>query len=1316
MKNWYKNIRFIVILSLFVFSAGKASAQTVYVWTGTGSGPGVANNWTSPANWTVGGVTATTYPGQTGNTDSVQFAMSTYFGYSARPILKSTDSISVASIKIGDNSSTNNTEVDVYIDIEGKLNVTGSILQLHSNNVGLAGDGSINYPLGYNYHLQTWFYGAGKVYCSTFQVGDNTIPPTIGINNITRFNLGNTNNNGIGLTVKVSGNFIVNSQTQNDPSTGQILAVSNANVSMNAGSLTIGGQLRLQNSGEIYWTTSQFQPQARFSLTARANNTNTTLYLQGANALYAQPIDPISHQYGSNFFDFYLIGNNQVNGTGTNPGVDEPLGTTTVVYSGNVDQEVYTSASFPVSTTLDNNGGNYQYLKFSGSGKKTFDATTDPTNFPVIISGDITLASGTETVDLSTNNPTFKLNTGSNITYNTYGGNSYVSTYVIPIVSAFTSTTGTTFQNGTKALTFPGNVNNGGIFNTSASTVIMNGPFSNSGTFNQSGAATITASNTTNNSGIYNQGGSGLLTLTGAFTNSGTFNQTSSGGVTASNATINSGTYNQSGTGALTFNGTVDNQGTINYTNTGVINFNNTFTNSLATSLFSQSNGTINFNNSYSNTGTFKASAGTVNLNQSGAQSLTDNSAANAGTTFFNLNVQNGGTKTLSGSGKGQFYVASQGLLNLSAATTLASNGFLTLISDVNGAATVSAIPTGCSVTGNVTVQRYMSANRGYRLMSSPVYVGNDGTNNYLGVNYLLTNTVVTGSGSGFNKPGNPTLYLWRENLVPQYTTFLNSNYVGISDISNPAAYGLSDATYPTKDIPVGNGFLFYYRGSIKQATIGALTTAGAAATTDTLNAVGTLNQGSVTVHPWYQGSTANLGWSTVNAGNPLIQGFNLVGNPYASSIDWDKLDTVNSTGAIYAPHVTAFCYQLVPVGLPGGGNYNVYMAGSSSKVGSLNVANSNIIASGQGFFVQATSGAASLTFSEAAKTNTEKTGANLLMGKPVANVTPQYLRIQLGMDTLNTDGTVIRFNQNAKSNFDVAEDARYRIGTGKVSLSSLSSDNVAVAYNQLPLALKGDTIHLNVKATTSGTFSFNIKELVGIPQLYNVLLVDAKTNDTTDLRKTQSYSFTINTSDTTTFGAHRFSVVINQNPALQYKLISFNGSQVGTSKHVQLTWSTVNEQNYTHFTVERSNDNGKTFSVAGGLVSTGAGTYALLDNYAYDGDNQYRLKQEDFNNTITYSNIVDVKISSQGSSDHVTIYPNPASSNISISFVPKAVSKTTYNLRISNSAGIVVKYAALSEPSWQGNISNLLTGSYLVQIVDSKDNTIIGQTKFVKL
>jgi len=337
-------------------------------------------------------------------------------------------------------------------------------------------------------------------------------------------------------------------------------------------------------------------------------------------------------------------------------------------------------------------------------------------------------------------------------------------------------------------------------------------------------------------------------------------------------------------------------------------------------------------------------------------------------------------------------------------------------------------------------------------------------------------------------------------------------------------------------------------------------------------------------------------------------------------------------------------------------------------------------------------------------------------MGKPVANNnTPQYLRLQLALDTINADGTIIRFNQNAKTTFNPAEDAHYKIGTGKVSLASLSSDNVPVAYNQLPLALQGDTIRLNIKASASGNYSFKIKELVGIPQLYNVFLVDALKKDTTDLRKTQTYSFAINTADTSTFGAHRFSLIINQNPSLQYKLLTFTGNQVANSKHVQLVWTAVNEQNYTHFTVERSTDKGKTFNVVGGLVSTAAGTYSLVDKFALDGDNQYRLKQEDFNNNITYSNIVDITITAKGGNDHLTCYPNPATSNFSVSFVPKANSKT-YELKISNSAGIVVKYVVLNEPNWQGNVSSFLTGSYLIQVIDKRDNSIIGQTKLVKL
>ncbi|MBS1526686.1 MAG: hypothetical protein JST19_13600 [Bacteroidetes bacterium] len=1238
---------FSTIIIIFLLFAGKALAQTVYDWTDAAKD----NNWTTAGNWNINGVKATTYPGQTSNTDQVQFAVNDYYTNSQRPDLASTDSVSVASVTIGDNTNSNGGLSAIYIRVDGKLNVTGAITQDHSNNSGLVGNGTITYPSGYDYSIQTYLYGTGKIYCQTMQIGDNTVSLVSGVNNITRFQLGN-GSVGQGLTTVVSGNLIINSITKNDASTDVILSVSNANFGIYSGSLTVGGQIRLQNTGDINYSTTQFQPQARFSMQAFNNSSATYLYLKGANALWAQPVDPTYGKYGSNYFDFFLVDRQTMINNGGTSSTQPTLTTpdkTVVVYSGNVDQEVFTNSSFPQNSVLDKDGGQYEYLEFSGSGKKTFDVTSDQVNYPLYVSGDLTIDAGSETVDLSTNNPKLVLNNANNL-FTSYG--SYNINWTIPIVSNVTIGTGATFQNGTVAFTVPGVATNNGTFNTSSSNgVTFTGALSNTGTFNQSGSGVVTASSTTANSGTYNQSGSGTLTFTGAMTNSGNF---------------------------------------------------------------SQSAGTININNTYTNSGTFKATAGTVNLNQSGAQSLTDNSAAGAGTTFFKVNVQNGGTKTLSGSGSGQFYVASTGTLNMLNNTTLAANGYLTLISDANGAATVTAIPSGCSITGNVDVQRYVSANRAYRLVSSPVYTSNDGTNNIYSVNYLLTNTYLTGPGGGFDKTGNPTLYLYRENMAPQYSSFLNSNFRGIADISTAPTYSISgDGNY---NIPVGNGYLFYFRGSRKQALLATLTTAGAAATTDTLNAVGVLNQGPVTVHDWYTPASGNLGYTTTS-NDATIEGMNLVGNPYASSINWDNFSSTNSSAAIYGPNVSKYSYKLIPTGLQGSGNYDVYQAGTGG-IGTQGTSNANIIASGEGFFVQAINASASLKFTESAKTSTLVTGSNLYMSTFIANAVPQYLRLQLAMDTVNTDGIIINFDPSAKAAFDPSEDARYKVGTGKVSLSSLSRDNVALAINQLPLS-NGLVIPLKVSASAGGTYKLNMKSISGIPQIYDIWLKDAVTKDSVNMRATASYSFTINTSDTTTFGSRRFTIAIEQNPAMAYKLLSFNASKVDGKAAVQAVWTTQNEQNYTNFTVERSADNGKTFVVIGSVASSGQGTYSFTDNSPVNGDNQYRLKQEDINNNISYSNTADVVINTTTAPNitNLSVYPNPVNSVVNVAITStKPTDQAIYDIRVVNSAGTIIKQASSSQANWQANVGDLFTGSYIIQVYNSKDKSLIGQTKFVKL
>ncbi|MBS1500983.1 MAG: T9SS type A sorting domain-containing protein [Bacteroidetes bacterium] len=1298
----------IFIIPLLILSS-HSFAQTVYDWTDSLK----TQDWTTPGNWSINGVQATTYPGQSPSTDEVQFAINYYYKLATRPDLATGKTVTVKSVKIGDNSNANNAQTDIWIRIDGKLTVTDTLLQEHSNNQGLVGtlDSGYKFPPGYDYHIQTYLYGTGQLVVGTMQIGDNTVPPTSlnGVNNITRFNLGNSGA-GLGLTTTVLGDLIINSVTRNDATTQQILSVNNANFGINAGTLTVDGTIKLQNTGTIKYTSSNYQPQARLSLQVFGNGANTILYLNGANALWAQPTDSTTGLAGSNYFDFFVMDRQTLISGSTN------WGKTTVVYSGNVNQEVFTNSSFPQTSVFDNDGGNYNYLEFSGSGTKTIDATS--ASYPLSISGDITLDPGTETVNLSTNSPTLLLN-NTNMVFTSYGTSPNPNyTYTLANATNFVSGTGSTFQNGSVALTIPGTTSNGGTFNTGTAALTMAGTFTNTGTFNQSGAGTVTASSTTSNSGIYNQAGSGALTFTGALTNSGTVNQTSSGTVACSSTTNNSGTYNQAGTGTLTFTGAATNTGTINDTNTGAINLNNTFNNSGSAALFKQSAGTINFNNSYTNTGTFRATGGTENLNQSGTLSLVDNSIAwvgssiippSGGTTFFNVNALNGGTVALSGSG--QFYVASTGTLNMSNNTALATGGILTLVSDVNGAATVTTIPSGCTIGGNVDVQRYVSANRAYRLVSSPVYGGNDGTNNYYGLSYLETNTYLTGDGGGFDKAGNPTLYLYRENNIPQYTTFFNSNYRGIANITNPAAINMDDPSYPVVDIPVGSGYLFYFRGSRKQASLATLTTPGAAATTDTLNAVGTLNTGNITVHDWYTPSSANLGYTTIS-GDLTVEGMNLVGNPYASSIDWDQYGS-----GIIVNQVSPFSYKLIPTGAQGAGNYDVYQEGTNiggNKQGTQGTPNANIIASGEGFFVQAIDPTASLTFTEAAKTNTLVTGASLYMSRMITTTVPQYLRLQLALDTINTDGIIINFNSGAKTTYSPTEDAIYRVGTGKVSLASLSSDSKALAINTEPLS-NGLVIPLKVAVTAGGTYTLNMKSISGVPQIYDVWLKDAFTKDSVNMRTTVSYSFTINTSDTTTFGSNRFSLVMEEDPALAYKLLSFTGDKVDGKPQVQLVWKTQNEQNYTHFTIQRSTDNGKTFDVIGSITSSGLGTYSFLDKSpSHHNDNQYRLKQEDISNNITYSNVVTVKIDGRAPRK-LNVYPNPALSTIYLDIDPKA-GATSYSIRITNSSGTMVKYAVITDTHWQDNVSRLLTGTYLVQVVNDKDNSIVGQAKFVKL
>jgi len=466
-------------------------------------------------------------------------------------------------------------------------------------------------------------------------------------------------------------------------------------------------------------------------------------------------------------------------------------------------------------------------------------------------------------------------------------------------------------------------------------------------------------------------------------------------------------------------------------------------------------------------------------------------------------------------------------------------------------------------------------------------------------------------------------------------------------------------------------------------------------------------------VADWYNPAAQTLGYTTTS-GLASVEGFNLVGNPYASSIDWNTWSTSDATAGIYAPNTSKFVYLLNPTGQTASGNYGVY----SQSTGGVNNA-TNVIPSGVGFFVQATgAGTASLTFNESAKISTQPTGLNLFMSnQPVAQTVKQTMLFKIAMDSVNTDETLISFDSHAKPAYNIDEDARYRTGTGKIHLASVSDDNVALTINQLPLA-KTVAIPLKVSGSANGDYVISAKSISGIPALYDIFLKDAFTKDSVNMRTTASYSFTINNADTTTYGSKRFTLVLVQNPALFYKLVDFSAGKDDNSKHVLVQWKTANEENYTRFTVERSIDEGKTFEVIGGLTSSAAGAYSLTDNLPVSGPNLYRLKQEDINNDISYSKVVQVMYSNQSSgiAAALSAYPNPAKANLSLIIQPRTAVAGNYDITITSSTGQVVKQATTVQPFWQGDVAAFLPGTYVIRVVSNKDKTVIGKTQFVKL
>jgi hypothetical protein len=358
-------------------------------------------------------------------------------------------------------------------------------------------------------------------------------------------------------------------------------------------------------------------------------------------------------------------------------------------------------------------------------------------------------------------------------------------------------------------------------------------------------------------------------------------------------------------------------------------------------------------------------------------------------------------------------------------------------------------------------------------------------------------------------------------------------------------------------------------------------------------------------------------------------------------------------------------------------------------------------------------------------------------VGRATLDSVTKLLRLKLYIDQYNYDDIAIGFNSGASAAYNPYEDSEYLQGIdAPEGLSCFSSDGVALSIDLLPLPQQSpDVIRLDVETQDSRQITLKRTELDSLPKMYNLWLVDNYKKDSIDLRVDSNYVFTINKSDTATFGAWRFKVVITKTPPPAFKLVDFNA--IKGSGGADITWATQNEGNDTHFAIERSTDDGSTFSVLDSLVANGGGSYSFTDNTPPAAADEYRVKITDASGTVSYSNVVTLlyTVSAPIVKSAVTIYPNPTNGMINLminqnnntgnnlveqSTVALAASTntgtTSYSIKIVNISGTTIKSAVSSTGSWQDNVSALSAGTYIITVVDNSSNKLVGRSTFVKL
>lgn len=489
--------------------------------------------------------------------------------------------------------------------------------------------------------------------------------------------------------------------------------------------------------------------------------------------------------------------------------------------------------------------------------------------------------------------------------------------------------------------------------------------------------------------------------------------------------------------------------------------------------------GTLQIAGNITNNGVI-VGTGTVVFNSGLKQTISGNGAYN------NMTINNtNGVSITAGSGN---TTSIAGILTMSEGT-LTTNDNLLLRSDANATASVAPVASGASIAGQVTVQRWIAGQRGFRALGHPF-------NRALPLSQLSDNFSVSGSGAGFASglgySGSSVAYFDSVALLPAL-------------FQKP----LTNAPNTTADLvwSVNRGILVMVRGQGTEGLGGYTNNQPSAFAAD---ATGVLNQGTL--------SDYVLGTNATNSS------YNLVGNPYAAPVNI-KLLKSNGGAALSANNGSAGVANTIYVFNPfknagitampaqeERGGYDTYTDDGSTDI---------IIPSFGAFFVQAKGAGNVIRFAENAKTVSSNPLAVMGKGGAAANLT-----LTIGNKRGSWDDIKLRWDDKAGAtgtdNYDGS-----KMNNQLLDFYSISSDQRRLCIDSRSDSFnREEIIPLGIATHVEDAFMIKVSAY-NMPSDVRVYLRDKLMGTETLLGKVEDgYAFSL-TSDDATKGDHRFELAL---------------------------------------------------------------------------------------------------------------------------------------------------------------------------------------------